>query len=372
MPEKELNASPSQFPPFFPLLSNRVWRSYLGGKTLDTLAGISPAVDSHFPEEWLLSDTAAVNPGRDPEGISTLDFDGRPITLPELASLAPEYLFGPEHLRRFGLKAGFLLKFLDSSIRLHLQCHPTREFARKHLKVDAGKTEGYVILGCRKEVEPCLYLGFQHPVKKEHFKYLVETQNTREMLELFEPIPIRPGDVFLVPGGMPHAIGEGVFMIEIMEPTDFVVRFEFERGGCRLPESARFMGRGIDFALSMLDFSVCSPEEIRGRFFMRPQVRLDACGCRREELFTGENARCFRADRIRIDHGAETVANEGFSVLVCTAGTGTLSAGGRERALHYGSRILLPYGLREFTLTGNSLEVALVMPPELHFSEIHL
>ena len=58
-------------------------------------------------------------------------------------------------------------------------------------------------------------------------------------------------------------------------------------------------------------------------------------------------------------------SNEGFSVLVCTAGTGMLSAGGRERALHYGSRILLPYGLREFTLTGSSLEVVLIMPPEL-------
>lgn len=355
----------SPLPPFFRLLPNRVWRTYLGGKTLDTLAGISPADDTHFPEEWLLSDTAAVNPGREPEGISTLDFNGVPVSLPELAARAPEYLFGAEHLRRFGPKAGFLLKFLDSSVRLHLQCHPTRDFAREHLKVDAGKTEGYIILGCREGVDPCLYLGFQHAVGKERFKNLVETQNIREMFELFEPIPIRPGDVFLVPGGMPHAIGEGVFMIEIMEPTDFVVRFEFERGGYRLPENARFMGRGIDFALSMLDFSVRSPEEIREQFFMHPQIRHDACGCCREVLFAGENARCFRAERIRVDSGAATVENGGFSVLVVTAGTGTLASGGVETALRYGDRILLPCGTPEFTLAGNSLEAVLVMPPEL-------
>jgi mannose-6-phosphate isomerase len=41
----------------------------------------------------------------------------------------------------------------------------------------------------------------------------------------------------MVPGGMPHAIGEGVFMIEVMEPTDFAVRIEFERGGYVLPEN---------------------------------------------------------------------------------------------------------------------------------------
>ena len=47
------------------------------------------------------------------------------------------------------------------------------------------------------------------------------------MLACFEKISIKPGDVFMVPGGMPNATGEGVFMVEIMEPTDFAVRIEF-------------------------------------------------------------------------------------------------------------------------------------------------
>ncbi|MBS1372113.1 MAG: class I mannose-6-phosphate isomerase [Lentisphaeria bacterium] len=349
-------------PPFFRILPNRVWRTYLGGKTLDDLSGISPAADSHFPEEWLLSDTAAVNPGREPEGISKLELDGREVSFTALAGLAPEYLFGPAHLGRFGRKAGFLLKFLDSSVRLHMQCHPTREFSRRHLGADAGKTEGYIILGCREGVEPYLYLGFQRAVSRERFKTLVEAQDTEEMLKLFERIPVRTGDVFLVPGGMPHAIGEGIFMIEIMEPTDFVVRFEFDRGGYVLPENARFMGRGIDFALSMLDFTPYPAEEVRERFFIRPQPKSDVGGCRREALFAGENARCFRADRIRVS-GRAAVANEDLSVLVVTGGNGTLCAGAARTGLSWGDRILIPHGVREFTLDGSSLEAVLVMPP---------
>ena len=47
-------------------------------------------------------------------------------------------------------------------------------------------------------------------------------------------------------------------MVEIMEPTDLTIRIEFERGGYVLPENARFMGRGIDFALSMFNYEEIS------------------------------------------------------------------------------------------------------------------
>ena len=101
---------------------------------------------------------------------------------------------------------------------------------------------------------------------------MIEEQDSDAILACFEKIPIKPGDVFMVPGGMPHAIGEGVFMIEIMEPTDFAVRIEFERGGYVLPEESRFMNRGIDFALSMFNYEPTSVETIKERFFCEPRV----------------------------------------------------------------------------------------------------
>ena len=38
------------------------------------------------------------------------------------------------------------------------------------------------------------------------------------------------------------------------------------KGGYVLPEEARFMGKGIDFALSMFDFDKTSVEEVRRIF----------------------------------------------------------------------------------------------------------
>ena len=50
--------------PFYRLLPNRVWRTYLGGGTLDAISGVQPPEDGHFPEDWILSTTRAVNVGR--------------------------------------------------------------------------------------------------------------------------------------------------------------------------------------------------------------------------------------------------------------------------------------------------------------------
>ena len=136
---------------------------------------------------------------------------------------------------------------------------------------NSGKTEGYYILGVRPECEGYLYLGFQRSPDPEKFQDAVAQQDIPEILSYFDRIPVKPGDCFLVPGGVPHAIGEGVFMVEMMEPTDFAVRIEFERGGYILPESSRFMGRGIDFAISMFDFTARNIAETREAFFISPQ-----------------------------------------------------------------------------------------------------
>ena len=76
----------------------------------------------------------------------------------------------------------------------------------------------------------------------------MEKQDKARMDGCFEKIPVQVGEVWYIPGGMPHAIGEGITMLEIMEPSDLVVRCEFEREGIVVPEDGRFMGRGWTFA----------------------------------------------------------------------------------------------------------------------------
>jgi mannose-6-phosphate isomerase len=160
------------------LESNRVWRTYPGGMKLDLLEGSENPSDTHFPEDWIGSTTRAVNKGREhfrEEGLSKVKVDGEIMTLKSLCEKEPNVLLGAEHVEKYGATTQFLLKFLDSAIRLHIQCHPTISFAKKHLNSNSGKTEGYIILSIREEVEePYIYMGFQHPPDKGDFKRMIE------------------------------------------------------------------------------------------------------------------------------------------------------------------------------------------------------
>ena len=357
---------PSPFAPFYRLAPNRVWRTYLGGRTLEQIGGAAAPADSHFPEDWLLSTTPARNVGREEfadEGISRVETADGVRLLPDLVADAPEAFFGAAHFAKYGAKPGFLLKYLDAAIRLHMQCHPSIPFAKAHLNSNFGKTEGYYILGVRPGCEGYVYLGFQRAPSREEFRRAVVEQDSAAILSGFDKMPVRPGDCFHVPGGIPHAIGEGVFMIEMMEPTDFAVRVEFERGGYVLPEAARFMGRDVDFAISMFDFTSRDLAATRRAFFVEPAPLPVEGDATRESLFDERKTACFRAERLRVD-GSASVAHDGLRVFVVTEGEGRLRAGsGAALDVRRFDRILIPASTASVRIDG-ALEIFCARPPK--------
>lgn len=347
---------------------NRVWRTYPGGKKLDVMEGNDLPDDSHFPEDWIGSTTRAVNKGREhlnEEGLSKVTVDGETLTLKALCEKYPDTLLGVEHVKKYGVNTQFLFKFLDSAIRLHIQCHPTIPFAQKHLNSNSGKTEAYVILSIRDEVkESYIYMGFQHPPEKEVFKRMIEEQDSDAILSCFEKVPIMPGDVFIVPGGMPHAIGEGVFMMEIMEPTDFAVRIEFERGGYVLPEESRFMNRGIDFALSMFNYETTSVESIKERFFCSPRELESQNRSAEYVLIDEDKTSCFKVNRINVKDSYVKVS-ESFYIGVVVNGLGIIKMDNKSFQLEEGSKFFVPYQTDkvEYTSEG-AMEIIVTFPPE--------
>jgi len=349
------------------LPSNRVWRTYPGGKKLDLMEGREQPEDAHFPEDWIGSTTHAVNKGREhltEEGLSKVTIDGETLALKTLCEKEPNALLGARHVERYGANTQFLLKFLDSAIRLHIQCHPTIPFAQEHLNSNSGKTEAYIILSIRDDVKaPYIHMGFQNPPTKKTFKRMIEAQDADALLACFEKIPIKPGDVFMVPGGMPHAIGEGVFMVEIMEPTDFAVRIEFERGGYVLPEASRFMNRGIDFALSMFDYEPTTIETIKERFFCEPRALATQNKSTEYALIDEQKTPCFRVNRIDVKD-SYVKESDTFYIGIVSKGSGTLTTGNESYALDQGARFFVPFQTGPVTFESEtSMEIITTFPP---------
>jgi mannose-6-phosphate isomerase len=357
-----------KIPDIIMLPPNRVWRTYLGGKVLDTIQNNPKPSDSHFPEDWIASTTTADNKGKEQfkdEGLSEVEVDKRKTALKYLMQKFPSEILGEDHYRKYGANSQYLLKLLDSSIRLHIQAHPTIPFAKKYLNSNSGKTEAYVILGIREEVKaPYIYLGFQKHAAPAAFKKIILNQDIHQLFSCFEKIPVKPGDVFIVPGGLPHAIGEGVFMIEIMEPTDFVVRVEFERGGYVLPEEARFMGRDVDFAIDMIDFTERPVNQIKHDYFCQPRLLSKQSGSEENILIDNDQTPCFSVHQLKIkERFAKKV--DTFYVGIVTNGSGTLSAGALQKKIKQWDKFFIPFNTDEVQfISDDEMEVVLTFPPK--------
>ena len=349
------------------MLPNRVRRNYLGGSRIDAFRGNPGQPDGERPEEWLCSTVEAKNPGLPPvenEGYACFLEKGEPKRLVNEITENPQHYTGKDTFTSLS----FLAKWLDSSIRLHMQAHPKKEFSKKYLGCDYGKFEAYYVLSIRDTVkEPYIRLGFQRPdISKELWTRIVETQDIPEMDSCFEKIPVKPGDVIYIPGGMPHAIGEGIFMLELMEPSDLVVRCEYVREGIEVPPPARFMNRGLEFCMDIFDYTPYTSEEIREKFFLKPQTVEEEEGFRKELLVPSAISGCFDAYRITVKGEKTLKKDKRYGVMVATKGKGVVETKDGELSVAPLDNFFIAAETEEIVLRseeGGELEVCLICPP---------
>lgn len=343
--------------------SNRVWRTYQGGKQLDLIEGKEDPQDSSFPEDWIGSTVEARNVGHEEvtEGLAMVtNDDGQPVLFRDLITKDQLYYLGANRDSVRSMDDIPLVKYLDSATRLHFQAHPTRAFALERLGLPRGKTEAYVILEIRDDVsDPYIYAGFQRSPSREELKVWIERQDIASIEKCFDRIPVKPGDVFLLPGGRPHALGEGILMLEIMEPSDLAVRFEFERCGYVIPEQARFMDRGIETALDVFNFDPVPPEKIDEEFRCNPKVLAsDEAGNCLEELIGPDKTSCFTVKRASVN-GIYRRREDVFFYGVVTQGSGTfhtgnMRSGDNPTQLNRWDRFFCPAGIVEFQYQSDS------------------
>jgi len=337
---------------------NRVWRTYQGGLLLDQIEGKKSPSDSHFPENWIGSVVEAKNIGREDisEGLAHVYIDAQPVPFKTELLRHQEYYLGNTRASATESLGDIpLVKYLDSATRLHFQVHPTREFAQSRLNSNHGKTEAYVILAIRDDItNPYIYAGFQRPPTRAQLKEWIETQNIQAIESCFDKIPVKPGDVVLLPGGRPHALGEGILMLEIMEPSDWAVRFEFERCGYVIPEAARFMNRGIETALDVFNFEPVMPEEIDAEFRCSTiDIYEDAKQNQLACLIGPELTDCFTVKRAII-HTQLPRHETSFFIGIVTQGSGEILIDNEHFPIKQWDTFFIPAQVIDFAYSTNS------------------
>ncbi len=314
---------------------------YRGAGRIDRFRGTAAGGDPYHPEDWIGSVTA--RHGAAPAGLTTLP-GGE--TLADAIAADPERWLGPAHVARYGPDPAVLVKLLDAGERLPLHVHPGRAFARSHLASPYGKTEAWIIV----EAEPgaAVHLGFARDVDAGELARWVTGQRVADLLAATNRLPVRAGDVIVCPAGVPHAIGEGILLVELQEPTDLSVLLEWE--GYAIDGSAGHLGLGFEEALGCVDRAAWDPARIAGLRGERRAGRGVRPGV--DRIFPEAADAFFAAERLRPDPAS--VLDPAFSIVIVLTGAGRLEVeNGDSLDVHAGETLLIPYAAGHCALRGD-------------------
>jgi mannose-6-phosphate isomerase len=324
-------------------------RPYRGGSGIARFRD-APHLNPYTPEDFVASTTEVFSGN----GIGlTVLADGR--TLRDAVANDPLGFLGADHVREFGVNTMLLVKLLSTDERLFVHYHPDAAFATEHLGQSRGKTEAWIILDTDGRDDAYALLGFNRPIPKAEVEGWIVNQDVPQMLTAMNRVPLRTGDTLLVPAGLPHAIGPGVTLIELQEPTDLSILLEY-KGFPGFTQSIALLGLDLQTAIAGLETARWDAEQIAT---LASSDRTDDSGVARQ-LFPAAADSFFSAWQLDVQ-ASHSVA-PGFSVLVVTDGSGILRSGSYDLEIGLGMTVLIPYGAGEVSLVGQ-MKAILCAPP---------
>jgi mannose-6-phosphate isomerase len=333
---------------------NQPRQFYLGGAGIARFRGTTQP-SQYAPEDWVGSTTSIFS--RPGAGLSRLD-SGE--TLRDAIARAPDDFLGPDHVARYGADPALLVKILDTGERLVVHFHPGRDFASRHLGSRYGKTEAWIILEARPGSS--VYLGFKEDADLAVIRRLVAGQDTAAILDSLNKVPVAAGDTWLVPAGVPHAIGAGITLVELQEPTDFSILLEW--AGFAVDGLVEgHLGLGFDLALTALDVSGWDAGLLGALHAPRPGA-AERPGVTR--LLPTRADAFFRAERVEVAERAEVAEpltfEPGYAILVVLSGAGFITYPAGTLPVRRGSTVLVPYGAGPMTFEGH-FDALRCLPP---------
>ena len=317
------------------LASNQFDHFYKGGYRIGALRH-GPGGPMR-PEEWIGSMTTRF--GEATMGLSILS-DGTYLRDAVLAN--PEEWLGAEHVNTFGASTELLMKLLDPDQRLPVHYHPNRKFAKQHLALDHGKTEAWIILESPEGAE--VGLGFSKELTKPEVRTMVDARDSVGLLASLQKFKVKPGDTVFVPAGVPHAIGAGIFVLELQEPTDLSALLEWNDFAVDGVKDGH-LGLGFDTVLDALRYTPIEKDEASKLVFAdRLFTNTDA------SVFTDVANPYFRADYLT---GKSSAIPEGFSIFLTLDGNGRISfENATAMEIEKGDAVLIPHSAGGWKLDG--------------------
>lgn len=332
-------------------------RFYRGGPQIDQFRGTkcssqdSGLSEAFEPEDWVASTTPCH--GCRPLGLTRLP-DGR--WLADAVAEEPAHWLGAAHVAAFGADTKLLVKLLDAGQRLPVHAHPDGAWVRQHmLGATHGKAEAWYVLA-----GGAVHLGLQEDISLGELQRLVQEQAiVPGLLEKLHRFDVVPHQTVYVPPGTLHALGEGVLVVEVQEPSDLSVLLEWT-GFAIDGASKGHLGVGWETALTAVDRAGRSRKDMQKLIVNPDLVKAED---RAAGVLAAPSEAFFRMERLRVVPGEQKTLECGFAVMVILDGALNLtSTSSAPLQLTKGNTVLLAFADGDVVLAGTG-DVVVARPP---------
>ena len=194
--------------------------------------------------------------------------------------------------------------------------------------------------------DPYVMIGFKPGIDRETFKQAVLAQDIPQMMSMLHRIKVKPGDNFFIPGRLPHAIGSGVLMLEVQEPTDLVVQPERKIGDITLSDFDMWQNLTMEQGLDCFEYRGRTLEEVLQEFSIHPVKKNGPV----EILVDSEYTDCFQVMVMKLFPGEkyDYHLSSQWQLAVVTSGGGNIETASRQM-IHHGDCFLIPNPVRNLT-----------------------
>ena len=267
-------------------------------------------------------------------------FDG--WSLDDLAAACGDSFLGFDGMARRGGRFPLLTKIIDAAAWLSVQVHPDDTTARRLVGPETiGKTEAWHVIAADPEAR--LIVGPRPGVGAAELQAAL---GSPELIDLLDACPATAGMSVTVPAGTLHAIGPGVLLFEIQQPSDTTFRvYDWDRpAGPDRPLHLTEASAALDPVSRALVAE--APTDVSAVIAMSPYFRLR---------------------RLRTDNSSIALEADGSSVRVVTVTEGEVQIEGPnwiERLTPFRT-VVLPASLGAYRVASFGQAVTLIadVPP---------
>ena len=297
---------------FTPILKEKIW----GGNKIETILKHKISPMRNCGESWevsgLVEDESVVSNGFLAEN-----------NLNELLEIYLTDFVGEKNYEKYGLGFPLLIKFIDAQDNLSVQVHPDDTLAQEKYGQN-GKTEMWHVI--QADEGAGLYVGFNQKVTEHQYVSAVENGTLEPLLKFY---PVKAGDTFMIPAGTVHAIGKGVLLAEIQQPSDITFRiFDWNR----VDENGKGRELHTEEALDAIHF-----EENVGDFKVKYAPE-------KNKTVTLIHSPYFNTNLLEMDMQVEKSFGhlDTFVIYMCLEGNAFLISGDNKEHLETGEVVLVP------------------------------